>query len=234
MGFAAERINFFMGFLMVFLSFSLTEFINYAILKAMDYLNQPIEKHLNDLAAKLPAPGGGSASALAGAEGAALLSMVLNFTIDKKGYEDFWDEAKQLLKKTEEIRRRLSSLIDEDVRAYAGFNKVFKMPKDTEDEKKKRAEAMEEGLKKAEAVPEEICSLSYEAAKLSPRIFKKGNKNLLSDVEAAMALFTASFKGGRINCEINLKSIKDAEFCKYARERLDLWQGKLYSLEMEG
>ena len=234
MGFAVERINFFMGFLMVFLSFSLTEFINYAILKAMDYLNQPIEKHLNDLAAKLPAPGGGSASALAGAEGAALLSMVLNFTIDKKGYEDFWDEAKQLLKKTEEIRHRLSSLIDEDVRAYAGFNKVFKMPKDTEDEKKKRAEAMEEGLKKAEAVPEEICSLSYEAAKLSPRIFKKGNKNLLSDVEAAMALFTASFKGGRINCEINLKSIKDAEFCKYARERLDLWQGKLYSLEMEG
>ena len=190
----------------------------------MEYLTQPIEKHLNDLAAKLPAPGGGSASALVGAEGAALLSMVLNFTIDKKGYEGFWDEAKELLKKTEEIRRRLSSLIDEDVRAYAEFNKVFKMPRDTEEEKKKRAEAMQEGLKKAEAVPEEICRLVYEGSRLSPRIFEKGNKNLLSDVEVAMALFIASFKGGRINCEINLKSIKDTEFSKKARERLDAWE----------
>jgi len=196
----------------------------------MEYLTQPIEKHLNDLAAKLPAPGGGSASALVGAEGAALLSMVLNFTIDKKGYEGFWDEAKELLKKTEEIRSRLSSLIDEDVRAYAEFNKVFKMPRVTQEEKKKRAEAMQEGLKKAEAVPEEICRLAYEGAGLSPRILEKGNKNLLSDVEVAMALFIASFKGGRINCEINLKSIKDTEFCKKAREKLDAWQNEMLKI----
>jgi len=199
----------------------------------MEYLTQPIEKHLTDLAGKLPAPGGGSASALVGAEGAALLSMVLNFTIDKKGYEGFWNEAKELLKKTEEIRGRLSSLIDEDVRAYAGFNKVFKMPRDTEEQKKKRAEAMQEGLKKAEAVPEEICRLSYEAARLSPRILEKGNKNLLSDVEVAVALFAASFKGGRINCEINLKSIKDREFCKRAREGLDVWQKEVLNIQIK-
>lgn len=199
-------------------------------LKTMNYFNQPIKKHLDDLAAKLPAPGGGSASALVGAEGAALLAMVLNFTIDKRGYEGFQNEARELLKKTEEIRENFSALIDEDVRAYAELNKVFKMPRDTEEQKKKKAQAMEEGLKKAEAVPEEICRLSCEAAKLSPRILEKGNKNLLSDVEVGMALLAAAFRGGRINCEINLKFVKDTEFCRKKREKLDTWQGELLSV----
>ena len=193
----------------------------------MDYLNQSVKKYLDDLAAKLPAPGGGSASALTGATGAALLSMVLNFTIEKKGYEEFRDEAKTLLKKVEEIRDRFSVLIDKDVLAYEGLNKVFKMPRNTEDEKLNRGEALERALKKAETVPEEICKLSYEGSRLSPVILEKGNKNLASDVGVAIAFLTAAFKGGRLNVEINLKSIKDMEFCKNVRENLDAWQEEL-------
>ncbi len=199
----------------------------------MSYLNQSIKKYLDKLAAKLPAPGGGSASALVGGEGAALLSMVLNFTIDKKGYEEFREEAKELLKKAEAIRERFSSLIDEDVRAYGELNKVFKMPRESDEEKAMKREVMENALKKAEAIPEEICKLSYEGALLSPVILEKGNVNLASDVGVGIALLAAAFKGGRLNCEINLKSIKDNAFCRKARERLDSWEEKVLRLEKD-
>lgn len=199
----------------------------------MAYLNQSLKKYLADLAARLPAPGGGSASALVGAEGVALLEMVLNFTVDKKGYEEFWDEGKKILKKLEDLRERLSSLIDEDVRAYGELDQVFKMPRESEKEKEQRRLAMEIALKKAEAIPEEICHLTIEAAGLSPVILEKGNKNLASDVGVAMALLVAAFKGGRLNVEINLKSIKDLEFCNRVREKLDSYEQEIGRLEKE-
>lgn len=199
----------------------------------MVYLNQPLKQYLDDLAARLPAPGGGSASALAGAEGVALLSMVLNFTIDKKGYEGFWDEGRQILKKLEEIREKMSFLIDEDVRAYGALDKVFRMPRESEEEKERRRLAMETALKKAEAIPEEICNLSLEAVRLSPLILEKGNINLASDVGVAMALLVGAFKGGRLNVEINLKSIKDGEFGKRVREKLDRYEQEILRLEKE-
>ena len=196
----------------------------------MPYLDQSIKKYLADLAARLPAPGGGSASALVGAEGVALLEMVLNFTVDKKGYEEFWDEGKKILKKLEEIREKMSSLIDEDVRAYGELDQVFKMPREKEEEKERRRSAMEIALKKAEAIPEEICSLTLEAARLSPVILEKGNINLASDVGVAITLLVAAFKGGRLNVEINLKSIKDLEFCKKVREKLDAQEREILKI----
>lgn len=199
----------------------------------MEYVAQPIKKYLDDLAAKLPAPGGGSASALTGGEGVALLGMVLNFTIDKKGYETFWSEAKDLLKEIEIIRERLSALIDEDVSAYGELDRVIKMPKGSEEERKRRNDALEEALKKAESIPEEICKLSYEAARLCPVILEKGNINLASDVGAGMALLVAAFKAGRLNVEINLKSIKDKEFCRRVVGELDKLQKELLRLEKE-
>lgn len=200
----------------------------------MAYLHQPLKQYLADLAARLPAPGGGSASALAGAEGVALLEMVLNFTIDKKGYEGFRDEGKKILKKLEDLRERLSSLIDEDVSAYAELDKVFKMPRESEEEKERRRLAMEVALKKAETIPEEICSLTLEAARFSPLILERGNINLASDVGVAMALLAAAFKAGRLNVEINLKSIKDPtsgqEFCKKVREKLDAQEREILKI----
>lgn len=199
----------------------------------MQYLNQSIKKYLDDLAGRLPAPGGGSASAVAGAEGAALLAMVLNFTIGKKGYEEFQERAKELLKKVEQIMAGLSALIDEDVRAYEKLDSVFKMPKNTEDEKGKRAGAMETALKNAMRVPEEICRLALAAARLSPVILEKGNVNLASDVGVGITLLAAAFRGGQLNVEINLNSIKDTEFSMDVRGRLQEWEKELLGLKKE-
>jgi formiminotetrahydrofolate cyclodeaminase len=199
----------------------------------MEYLKRSLENYLEDLAAKIPAPGGGSASALAGAEGVALLAMVLNFTIGKKGYEEFQERAKEVLEKIEQIMARMSALIDEDISAYEKLDSVFKMPKNTEGEKSKRAGAMEAALKNAMGVPEEICRLVLAAAKFSPVILENGNVNLASDVGVGIELLAAAFMGARLNVEINLKSIKDAGFSRNVREKLDEWEKELLDLKKQ-
>ena len=84
----------------------------------MSYQQRSIKEYLDDLAARKPAPGGGSASALAGALGCALLSMSCNFTLGKEKYKDDQPRIKQTLKQTEGLRKRLLALVDLDVKVY--------------------------------------------------------------------------------------------------------------------
>jgi len=93
------------------------------------YKDQSIQKYLDDLAAKLPAPGGGSAAALAAAMGAALISMVVNFSLGKPKYAKYEKELKSILDKSEGLRREFLNLVDLDVRAY---HKVFNSRKGKE------------------------------------------------------------------------------------------------------
>ncbi|MBM3248132.1 MAG: cyclodeaminase/cyclohydrolase family protein, partial [Candidatus Omnitrophica bacterium] len=117
------------------------------------YRNHSIKKYLDDLAAKKPAPGGGSAAALAAALGAALLSMVANFTVGKDKYKQFEQEIKGTLKKSEKIRKNLLELVDLDVITY---NKVAK-------NKKKSLALYQKSLKEAANVPLKITKNSIDA-----------------------------------------------------------------------
>ena len=157
------------------------------------YANSSIRKYLGDLAAKKPAPGGGSAAALAGALAASLLSMVANFTVGKEKYKPYEKEIKKVLKESERIRKRLLQLVDLDVRAYMRVVKT----------RDKGAKQKKAALKKAAAVPKEICQICQEALKLCPVLVKKGNRNLLSDVEVAMEFLLAAFNSALINVRIN-------------------------------
>src|SRR3989338_3267816 len=82
------------------------------------YSNQSLKHYLDDLAAKKPAPGGGSAAALVGATGCALLSMASNFTLGKDKYKDVEPQIKDALKQAERLRKRFLALVDLDVKAY--------------------------------------------------------------------------------------------------------------------
>ena len=99
-----------------------------------------------ELASSSPAPGGGSASALAGVLSAALSGMVANLTVNKKGYENVFDEMRSVADQAEGIRRELSSLIDQDAESFNVFLSTMKLPKQTQEQKLLRAEKMQSAL----------------------------------------------------------------------------------------
>ena len=108
-----------------------------------------VETFLDELASSNPTPGGGSAAAIMGAMGAALVSMVCNVTIGKKGYEAVEAEMRAVLGESERVRRRLTAMVAEDIAAFDSLLAAYKLPKATEDEKARRAAAIQAGLRRA-------------------------------------------------------------------------------------
>lgn len=178
------------------------------------YLNVSIQKYLDDLSAKLPAPGGGSAAALVSSVGVSLLSMVANFTLNKKGYEKYDDEIKDTIAKLDEARREVSKLIDDDVEAYNNLSATYKLPKNTQQEIKQRDEKIQLSLKDSLAVPCKIFEISVDVLPLAFRLAEIGNKNLISDVSCGASILKAGIESAKFNIDINLKFITDAEFVK--------------------
>ena len=192
-----------------------------------------LAKYLDDLAANLPAPGGGSASALTAATGAALISMVANFTVGKEKYKSVEDQIKQVLSSSEGLRETLTTLVDEDVSAYKKLSAAFKLPKESAQEKKKREQKVQQGLKEALAVPLDICKCCHEAIKLCPVTAEKGNPNLISDVGVAASFLQSAFQSALLNVEINLRGIKDEQFILEIREILEPMESETEAIGRE-
>ena len=150
------------------------------------YANKPIKKYLDDLAGKLPAPGGGSGAALAAGLGSSLISMVINFTLGKPKYAKYQSDLTKMLSTSERIRKRLLELVDLDVAAFKSRD-----------------------INKALEVPLEVSRLCFEAMRLCPPLLKKGNINLISDVAVAAILLEAGFSSALFNVRINIKYLKD-------------------------
>lgn len=167
------------------------------------YKDSSLNKYLDDLAGKLPAPGGGSASALTAALGQALASMVINFTIGKPKYSCFQVDLVEYLEKSEILRRKFLDLVDLDVEAY-----------NTKD------------YRKALDVPLTVAQFCFEGVKLMPELVEKGNVNLISDVAVAAQLLESAFSAACVNVEINLKFIGDKKLTKDLRKELAA-KGKL-------
>ncbi len=182
------------------------------------YLNKSIKAYLKDLSSNLPAPGGGSASALTAALGVSLLLMVANFTTGKK-YKKAESTIKKIIRQLGSYKKTLELLIDKDVEVYRKVDSALKSPISP-----KRSALLETALKNAAGVPLEVCETSHLALKKVPLFLKKGNKNLLSDVECAKALLKSAFRAAKINVGINLKYIKDKKFALHVRRKLNQWQ----------
>jgi len=102
--------------------------IDYMVEEKGAIVSMKIDGFLSELSSNSPAPGGGSVAALSGALGAALSSMVCNLTVGKEKYADVQNEIKDALKKSEQLRKDLIKLIDEDTEAFNSVMKAFKMP----------------------------------------------------------------------------------------------------------
>lgn len=195
--------------------------IEYMIEESGPLASMKVNKFLSELASNSPAPGGGSVAALAGALGAALTSMVCNLTIGKDKYADVQDEIKNILRKSENIRKKLMKLIDEDTEAFNDVIKAFKMPKETEKQKEVRSKAIQEGYKTAAKVPLETAKVCEEVFVLAKIIADKGNQNSITDVAVSALMAKAGVESAILNVKINLGSIKDEKFVKKISSELD-------------
>lgn len=158
------------------------------------YIKESVETYLKDLSARKPAPGGGSAAALNAAIGAALMSMVANYT----------DGALDILKKTEEAGKRLRLLIDGDVEAYGKLSKTIKECKDPV--------KLDLSYKAAANPPYEVCRISAGCLRLCEELAGCANKNLITDVAIAAICLEGAFFAAKYNVYINLKYVKDTDF----------------------
>jgi len=172
-------------------------------------IDKKVSNFLNELASNSPTPGGGSVVALAGALGAALISMVGNLTVGKKKYENVEEDIKKILSSSEKLRYELSQLIEEDVKVFNNFMSTYKMSKETEDEKKVRAEKIQESLIEAAKVPLKVAYKCLDILSLSKEVAEKGNINVVSDAGVAALMAEAALESAILNVKINLKMIKD-------------------------
>jgi len=186
----------------------------------MGFETQKVSEFLDLLASDAPAPGGGSVAALCGALGAALVSMVANLTIGKEKYKDNWDDMRAVLKRSETLRAEFVKLMDEDTEAFNNFMAALRMPRDSEEQKAARKEALGGAAKTATEVPLLTLEKCAELTVLAAEAIKLGNVNAVSDGGSAALLAEAAGKAAAYNVRINLPGIADKDFEAGCRSRL--------------
>ncbi len=187
----------------------------------MDYSKGPIRKYLDDAAAKLPAPGGGSIAGAIGALGASMAAMVANFTIGKKKYADVEGEMRIILELVEAERENLTELIDADVTAYGEVSAAYGMPKGNDEEKSSRSSAIKDACRIAMSSPMDTARCCAKIAAACERLVDIGNKNLITDVGVSVLAVDAACQAAALNVEINLGSIGDDKFAAETQKELD-------------
>lgn len=173
-------------------------------------------RFLDELASAAPTPGGGGAAAVMGAMGAALISMVANLTIGKKGYEAVEADMRDLLAESESLRARMSAMVEGDALAFDTLMASYKLPKASDGEKAARSAAIQAGLVAATQAPLACARAAAEGVRLAARAVEHGNANVISDVGVGVLASAAALRSAALNVQINAPQIKDRAFADSA------------------
>lgn len=165
-----------------------------------------------------PTPGGGSASALSGAVGASLLAMVAALPKPRTATADETTRLTESGARCASISDRLAHLMDRDSEAYELVVAAFRLPKSSEQEKSARTARIQDALRVATEVPLEVMRTCAEAIQLAAAVARLGNRNASSDVRVGLELLAAGLRGARLNVQINLESITDADYIAKTRD----------------
>jgi formiminotetrahydrofolate cyclodeaminase len=184
----------------------------------MTLIKKEVEEFVFELSSRNPTPGGGGASALAGALGVSLGGMVANLTIGKPNYANDEDEMKQLKVSTYRVQKELLDLIQKDADAFGPLAGAYRMPTGTEEERESKARVMEASLKESGLVPLAMMRLCAEAIGLLERLAQIGNRLALSDAACGAVLSAAAMRSAWLNVSVNTVSIKDAAFARRVNE----------------
>jgi formiminotetrahydrofolate cyclodeaminase len=180
----------------------------------------PVEVYLDALASDAPTPGGGAVAALAGATGAALISMVCNLTIGRTGYEEAEERMRGVLDEAEASRTALLDLADRDAAAFGAVMAAFRMPKETDAERAVRSRAIQEGYSAAAEVPLDIARRAAELMELAREVTEIGNANAASDGACAAQALSAAVWSATYNVEINAAALKDPAKAQTLRDEV--------------
>lgn len=180
-----------------------------------------IEPFLDQLASSAATPGGGSAAAIIGAMGAALVSMVCNLTIGKKKYADVEGEMQAVLGKAEMLRRKLTGMIQDDVKAFDAVMGAYGMAKETDADKAARDKAIQAALKLATDVPLACARAAREVIDLAAITSDKGNLNVISDAGVGVLAGYAALRSAALNVFTNARMITDKTFAEARLKELN-------------
>lgn len=182
------------------------------------FIDKSLKQFALDTKSSDPTPGGGSVSAYAGTMSSALTSMVGGLTFSKKDYLELPEEARNEMetnsKELELLFEDLASIVDEDSSAFDKVMEAFKMPKETDEDKKARSQAIQDGYKIALQVPLSCAEKCYRLLELQDVFTKYGNVNAITDIGVGVLLAYSGLEGALLNVTINLGSIKDEEYKK--------------------
>jgi len=171
-----------------------------------------IKEYLEKTASNTALPGGGSGAALSAAVAASLVEMVANLTIGKKGFEEVEAQMKIIATRAAKARHKLTEQIDQDSDAYNQVMTAFKLPRETEVQKKLSSEAIQNGLKQAALVPLGVAQDALVIIELARTVVAKGNKNAVTDGAVGVMMARTAAMGALFNVKINLSAIKDSDF----------------------
>ncbi len=194
----------------------------------MNIAQMTVKEFVDEVASKSPAPGGGAVGAVVTSLAAALAEMVANLTLGKKKYQEWEAEMERVVENMEKLRDELCELARKDIEAFNGFMEVLKLPKETEEQKKVRAEKMQEALKVAIDVPYELSRKVRDVIKHAEIVTEFGNRNAVSDALSSAELCRAAFEIAKANVMINLKSLKDEKLKEYYLQEIDEVEKQVY------
>ncbi|MDI6601011.1 MAG: cyclodeaminase/cyclohydrolase family protein [Thermoanaerobacteraceae bacterium] len=186
--------------------------------------DETIKSYLDLLSSGSPTPGGGSVSALSSSLGVSLGMMVVNLTVGKKFYEEYDETIKYMIDYTYDecakLKQRLTELIDEDTKAYDAVMEAIKLPKNTEEEKNIRTEALQTAYVKAMEVPLETAKLSLKVLENLDKLKAYVNPNAISDIGVGVLMAHSGLLGSIDNVKINLSYIKNNELVNSTRDEI--------------
>jgi formiminotetrahydrofolate cyclodeaminase len=172
--------------------------------------DETIGDFLDQVADRVPAPGGGAAAALQAALGAALLAMVGRYSVGRD-YAQHQQTIDRIVTEADELRSIALRLAEADIAAFAAVAEAYRLPKATDEEKKARSEAVAEAVINASWPPAQVIGVSSMVVDLAEAMILIGNRNVLSDLAAAAEAASAAVATARVNVEINLAGIEDEQ-----------------------
>ena len=176
-------------------------------------INLSLKEFADETASESPAPGGGSVAAYSGVLAASLTSMVANLSANKRGWEDKVETMSEYAYQAQQIKNKLLKLVDEDTKSFNQVMLANSLPKNTDLEKEKRNQAIEESNQYAAQIPFNVMQTIFESLELIKQMTENGNPNSITDAGVAMLCARSGIIGAFLNVKINASGINDKDFC---------------------
>ncbi len=191
----------------------------------MKLTNLKVTEFINEVDSKAVTPGGGSVSALASSLGVALVRMVGHVSVNKKKFravdQDIQDKYNNSVNSLESVKEELILLVDKDTDAFNLIMSAFRMPKETDEEKALRKQAILDGTIEAIKVPYRVAEISSIALREIEFLLTYSNKNAVSDIGVGALMLTSGIEGSLLNVEINLPGLVDTEVIDFYKTNVE-------------